>query len=310
MKLEYELTKLTAYDGLEYPLTDGSMRFVVSTPGEMGLPPITWLTRQGYKQDGVSEVGYRLAPRAFNASIRLVNKCSRDEYWAIRSELLEIARPNRGGQLTFTIRLSNGELRSITARLNTPTFPEVSSDTSDEWGLSDVLQFECFNPVWFDAILTSDEITYNLARQLHFPMAFRGNTTANQFFFEGDGSLGTTPINYTGTWYSYPTFVITGPFDRLRIYHQNLNVEIGFSLPFASGETLTIDLENRTITDQNGVDRWGYLTPNSDIQGFKIEPDPIVPNGINTISYFIPGALIGVGQTTVTVTYRRRFIGI
>lgn len=306
MTLEYELMSLTGYDGEVYPLTDGSQRFVVSTPGEMGLPPINWLTRSSYKQDGVSEVGYRLQPRPFNLSVRLKNICSRDEYWAIRSAFLDITRPNRGGQLTFTIRKHNGELRSIKARANTPTFPEVPSDTSDEFGLSEVLQLECFDPVWFEATQTEQEITYNPAEELTFPFAFDDDN----IYFETDGSFGNTVVPYLGTWYSYPTFVVTGPFDSLQIVHLDLNVRIGFLLPFAQGETLTINLEARTITDQNGVDRWGYLTANSDIQGFKLEPDPLVTNGLNTINYYLPGAQVGVGLTTVNILYYKRFIGI
>lgn len=304
MTMGYELQSITSFDGEIFELTDGAIRFVPSTPGEMGLPPVNYLTHASYKQDGVSEYGYRLQPRAFNAGIRLVNKCSRDEYWAIRAALLEIVRPNRGGQLTYTIRLSNGELRSIRARALTPTFPEISSDISDEWGLSDVISLECFDPVFFDSEQDTQEITYNAAEELTFPITFDDEN----IYFEGDGSFGNTIIAYTGTWYSYPTFVITGPFDSLQISHLDLDVHIGFLLPFAAGETLTINLQDKTITDQNGVDRWGYLTPLSDIQAFKIEPDPIVPNGLNTLNYFLPGAVLG--QTTVTIQYYRKFIGI
>lgn len=53
--MDYELINLETADGENYSMRDGGARFVLSTPGNMGLPPIRFITQKGYKQDGETD---------------------------------------------------------------------------------------------------------------------------------------------------------------------------------------------------------------------------------------------------------------
>lgn len=298
-----ELYKVTAFDGLEFTLNDAFGRFVVSTPGEMGMPPISFLTRRSYKQDGESVTGYRLDPRPFALSIRLVNSCSREEYWRLRSAFLNAVRPNRGGLFTLTLALNDGTLRAIKAFAISPTFPEIPSEEWDEWGLSEILQLQCFDPAWFNPTEAEQTLVVGSGTELTFPITFDDNN----IYFDSEGLLGTLAISYTGTWYSYPIIEIDAPLSGFEIHHAEIDKTIQWIGQLLTG-TLTIDLVNRTITDSSGNDLWGYLTAVSDIQAFRIEPDPIAGGGVNTLQFNVPDFDPNTGS--VRVRYNTRYIGI
>ena len=82
-------------DGEEYDLTTESElgRWVLDPIG-WGLPPIEYFSQKGPFQHGVSVRDYRLQSRSVQFVLR-VQGCSRDEYWAKRSALLDAIRPNR-----------------------------------------------------------------------------------------------------------------------------------------------------------------------------------------------------------------------
>lgn len=298
-----ELYEIETADGLIYPLADGENRFVVQTIDNAGLPPVEYFTRRPYKSDKVIETGFRLSPRSFSVAYQFSQDCSRDEYWLARSELLNAARPNRGGALTLKLTLADGTKRAIVARAITPVFPSVPVDQVDEWRFAEILQFEANDPVFFEPDYTSHLILSSVLGELTFPIAFDDEN----IFFGAGNVFGTLTIPYTGTFYAYPVITVTPPYNSVRVSHNQLNVSIQV-LSASSLNDLIINLENNTITDSAGTDLMNFLTPDSDLVGFKIEVDPIVSGGNNLIAITIPGYTIP--NTTVLVSYRRRFIGI
>jgi hypothetical protein len=298
-----ELYRIEAADGLIYALNDGETRYVVTTIDNAGLPPVEYLTRRPYRSDRLIETGFRLNPRSFSIAYQFMNECSRDEYWQARAALLNITRPNRGGALTVTITLEDGTRRAIRARALTPVFPAVPVEEVNEWNFSEIVQFDAFDPTFFNPNFTSTLVLNEPAEELVFPIHFDDD---NIYF--GAGSIfGSMNIPYLGTWYSYPVITVTPPYQSVRIFHEQLNVAIEV-LRNSSTESLIIDLENGTIRDQDGNSVFNYVAPDSDLQGFRLEPDPIVANGDNTLIFTIPGAVNPA--TTVLVSYKERFIGI
>jgi hypothetical protein len=300
MSFEYELMSITTYDNITYQLTDGVSRFVVATPPDWGLPPIEYLLQRSYKQDGATETGYRLNTRPFTVGFRN-NGCSRDQYWSIRESLINITRPNRLGQMIFTIRLSTGELRSIVVRSTSPVFPEVEVTKWDEFSITEILQFEAFDPIWFEPTEVTYAVSNIPADELTFPALFDDD----DIIFGGD-SYGIASISYLGNWYAYPVIRIGAPFTQVVMSHIDTGAVVGLTTGVSSGY-IDFDFQNLTITDNNGNDLWGYLTPDSDVQQFRLEPDPIVANGLNQINFFLPGF---TGSTTISVFYNLRYIGI
>lgn len=297
-----EVYKIEADDGLIYELHDGETRFVVNTIDSAGLPPVEYLTRRPYRADRLIETGYRLNPRNFAISYQFINDCSREVYWEARAALLNVVRPNRGEALTVTLIRDDGVKRAIKARALTPVYPSVDVNSVDEWSFAEILQFDAFDPTFFDPSVQSESVVNDPAEELAFPVAFDDEN----IYFGAGGSFGTLEVNYLGTWYSYPIFTIAPPFNSIRINHTELGVNLQL-LYGSSTRTVTIDLNTPEITDDLGNSLFNYLSPDSDLQGFRLEPDPIVFDGINTLFFTIPGA---TGLTAVTVDYLTRYIGI
>lgn len=158
-----ELSKIVSYDGIEYDMIirgsgDNVMgRYVLSTVANAGLPPIQFITQRSYKQDGVSELAYYLEPRTIGLNFR-AQDCSRDQFWALRHTLLEVTRPNRNGTyVTYYLTFPDGTMRAIRGRPRTPIFPDTDPEQWDEFAISEVIQIDCFDPVWFDPTQQSEE---------------------------------------------------------------------------------------------------------------------------------------------------------
>lgn len=298
-----EIYRIEAADGLIYYLNDGENRFVVATIDSAGLPPVEYLTRRPYRSDKLIETGMRLNPRSFSIAYQFVQECSRSDYWQARADLLNALRPNRGGALTVVLLREDGSKRAIKARAITPVFPAVPVEEINELNFAEILQFDAFDPTFFDPTYTSTLVLNEPAEELTFPIAFDDEN----IYFGAGGIFGSLEVIYTGTWYTFPIFTVTPPYSSVRIYHQQLNVAIEI-LRGSSTENMIIDLEAGTIADSNGVSLFNYTTPDSDLQGFRIEPDPIVPDGENTLIVTVPGATNP--STTVMISYLNRYIGI
>lgn len=90
-----EIVQLIGPDGQVFDLTTESDvgNWVLEMSG-WGMPDIDYISQQGPFQHGVSARDYRLKPRTVQLSVRQQD-CTRDGYWARRTELLNSMRPNR-----------------------------------------------------------------------------------------------------------------------------------------------------------------------------------------------------------------------
>lgn len=300
-----ELHQVTSYDGQKYELNDAAIRFVVSTPGDLGLPPIEYQTRKPYKSDGLIEKGWSVGSRVFSLDIYINNDCGRDTYWGIRNGLLDVLRPNRNGPCTYTLIRSDGSRRAIKVRSLGLGIQATPTDEWVEWSLAESLEFEAFDPAWYDPspVSSSDTAVAGTAQELSFPLAFDNNN----IYFEVEGQFTQRIISYTGTWHSYPVITIGAPFTYAQIVHIELGIRIAVVHPLTSG-TLTVDLDKRTFLSSSGEDFGPYLTADSDLMGFRIEPDPVASGGVNTLNFILGDAV--VGSTSVAVDYYNRYIGI
>ena len=117
-------------------------------------------------------------------------------------------------------------------------------------------------------------------------------------------------ITYSGTWYSYPVIVITGPATDPEILHVEDNIKIAFDTQLADAtETLTITLDpfNFSIIDQDGTNSAGLVTTDSDPTLFVLNPSPQVSGGVNTLRCI---AASGDANTDFDITYKNRYLGI
>lgn len=296
-----------AGDTLQFETADGKLLVLPSsifgyevTPGNFGLPSTNYITRQGYKQHGVTEVDYILGQRDFEIDFWRAPACDRVTYWANRAELVNFFRPNRNGQITFTVIQPDGSKRALMVRA-TPGFV-FNAEQNNHWDIRETVSFNAFDPIWFDPALNSLSIVSSISNDLVFPITF-------PIQFGASGLLFTTSITYTGTWKSYPTLTLTGPYTSATISNLTTGVSIFLTVPILAGESRILDLTpgNQSLVDGNGDDAFGDLGPTSNLVDFNLRPDPEVSGGIQTIQAILYGAS---GAAGFSISYYDKYIGI
>lgn len=96
---------LTTNDGQVLTFPNDTMTFV--DWGSFGAPPVSWITRQGYKQHGETEVGYYLGRRTITLHLHYNHAVTRAQYWANRNLIHNFLRHNRTGPMTLTVTMFN-----------------------------------------------------------------------------------------------------------------------------------------------------------------------------------------------------------
>lgn len=297
-----ELHSLHTFDGNSlYFNRNSNVRFRVF--GNYGAPATDWITQRGYRQHGVTEVDYFLGPRVVSVDLYRDPAHNRQAYWDARLALIDFLRPNRGGPMTFTVQHPNGNTYSLTVRADPGLVfpPEENAD----WNILERLDFMAFDPLWFGALKSIEGTAAGAnADELVFPITF-------PIWFGGDStdSLGTGAIDYNGTWETFPTLVLTGPYDSAIIENGYTGAIIELVSGIFSGQTRTITLTpgQQDIVDVGGVSHFNELSADSDLVNFKILPDPLSA----VIGQFIQVTYEGsTSQSGFEVQYREKFIGI
>lgn len=287
-------------DGLSLILSNDV--FVYETfPGNFGAPPTNFVLRSGYKQDGATEIAYFLQQRDFEIDFWRQDACDRTTYWENRAALLEIFRPNRGGQLTFAVNREDGSRRALKVRAQPG--PAFTSQRTNNFNVRETLAFTAFDPVWFDPTQNALSVSSAVSNDLVFPITF-------PIQFGASGVLFTQSITYTGTWKTFPTLKFTGPYTSVTVVNEATGYQIFMTVPIAAGETRTLDLTpgNQSLVNQDGNDAFGDLGPLSNLVNFAILPDPEVAGGTQTIQATFYGGL--GGSSAFEIDYYDKYIGI
>lgn len=297
-----ELHELETADGKKLVLPGGDVAFLAY--GNYGAPPTEFITRRGYKQDGVTEIDYLLNTRNLSVTIWQASACSRQEYWDNRHALHEFLRPNRGGPLKFTLRQPDGSLRSLYVRADPGLILPAPGDNS--WLIQEPIEFIAFDPVWFEPDTVVTNVTSSISEQLVFPITF---DNANIIFGES-GLLFIDAVTYTGTWESYPTITITGPYTAVTVRHLERQIVLTLSVAILANETrvLTLTPGSQSLVDGMGNNKFSELGPLSNLVNFSILPEPEVVNGLNTLRVNLTGGV--AGQSSVTIAYNRRYFAL
>lgn len=296
-----DILSIRTFDGNELVLINDNVKLLAV--GNLGAPDTQWITRRGYLQDGATEISYTLQPRNITAELWHSSACDRQTWWDYRAELHNFLRPNRNGPMTFTIRTPNGNERAIIVRADPGlTFPSQSNDNS--WNIREQFDFLAQNPLFFDAAETVMSLSSTTQLQLVFPITFPIT------FGTSDEFLTTGSITYTGTWKSYPTITLTGPYTRAQIQHVTLGINIMLSVAIAAGESRIIDLTpgSQSIMDGDGNNKFSDLGAGSDLVDFALYPDPEVAGGVQSITIQLVDGVAGV--STASLAYFNRYFGL
>lgn len=296
-----DVLHIETFDGQELYFTDADVKLIAY--GNLGAPPTNFITRQGYKQNGVTEVDFLLQPRSISVELWRSGECERQTYWDNRKALHDFLRPNRNGPLTFTLRTPNGDLRSIVVRADPGmTFPAQSNNNN--WALQEQFDFIAFDPTFFNS--AEIDLVFSTATQLQliFPITFPIS------FGTSDEFLSSGTISYGGTWKTYPTITLDGPYTRAVITNVTTGVVIFMSIPILAGEQRIINLTpgDQSITDANGVNKFSDLGVGSNLIEFALLPDPEVANGQQEITIQLVDGI--AGTSGATLDYFERYFAL
>lgn len=302
-----EFTEYIAPDGSVYQF-DTSDGLLMTEEG-LGMPPIDYIAQQGPAQHGSSVLSYRLKERIIQLVIRN-DACNRTDYWAHRAALLDAIRPNKSVGVNFEAGVlrkifADGSIRDINVTIQEgPAFAARSLDKWDEHGFTETIRFIAHDPLFYDPIVSSVVFAFSTAAfdQLVFPITF-------PIEFDSSSIDITSAITYPGTWFAFPTIVLTGPQAYPKIDNLSTGEKIWLDYIISAGEVVTISLEygNKLVTNNYGVNLIGVVPSDCDLATFHIAPKPEVTNGVNNIRY---QSINNTAASSGVLSYQPRYMGI
>lgn len=297
-----DVIEMTTHDGLLMQFTAEDEQ-VIQAYGNFGSPPVNYQTRRGYKQSGSTEIDFTLDVRSMDITLfASPEPLDRAHYWLKRAELLNFFRPDRGGPIKLTIvQYPSGNQRSIYVRANGPVYP-ATDPAGDNFVIEEPLLLTAFDPIFFDPAQVSTVLSAISFSELVFPITF-------PITFAPQGSQFTTSVTYSGTWESYPTFVLTGPYTSATIENLTTGVSLTLLIPISDGETRTIVLTpgSQSITDSSGANKFSELSPESNLVDWNLRPDPLIAGGVQQIRATLIG---GTANSGFEMQYYTRYFGI
>lgn len=311
----YEKLVYISPDNQVFNLHAPDKKAVLSTSG-WGMPPADIADTHGPFQHGTDPLTIRLPVREISVLFRY-NGCSRREFWSNRAGLINALRLNRTslnnpspGHLRWY--RADGQVRQVDVLVSKGPDFNPNSSGWDEFSTQDELRFIAHNPIIYNPTQKSSIFTglgCTIIQQLQFPFSF----DTSMLIFGGNvcNAVNTITVNYLGNWQEYPYITVIGPADNFTIDHLQTGLRLklaNYSIP--NGDSVTFDLRyGRKVVNLNstGASLLGYISNDSDLGNFAIEPDPIVTNGVNQFSVSIDN---GTGATQTIFQYNDRYVAI
>ena len=302
---------MTSFSPLEITFFRGSKTYTFNSEGNFesgqdytvyltgtlnwGLAPLHRITQRGPFQDGDSDIDFRLDPRVLSLPI-VVPASNIVEHLDLRERLLQVFKP---GNDIARLRLSwIVKTRSIGVKV----VGGLTMDTDGkDFTIRAVVQLRADNPTWSGTGYLLDISANQFGTPTPYPKPY-----PVPYGSAGINNIAT--IYYPGSWSTFPTILCVGPATDLTIVDA-LGHIIKFDTAIGVGEIIFIDLSygQKIVYDQNSVNRFAYLSINSDLVNWGLFPDPIVLNGTNTISVSATGTN---SNSAVIMSYSDKYIGV
>jgi hypothetical protein len=277
----------------------GGMTMYLTGAVGWGIPPITRITQRGPFQDGDTYIDFRLNPRIINLPI--VIPCS--SYAAYADARVYVNRLFSPGNDVATLRQYVNEFPyAVDQSIDVKIAGATMDSTPNDFNVRAVIQLRADDPTWYS---TTQEVVQLSQLQFGTPTAYPksysvpyGSYSINQV----------VTVAYSGDVAAYPVLQCIGPLTGL-VVSDGAGRLISFTDTIPALNTWTVDLRNgrKTITDQDGVNRFSSLSITSDIVNFGLYPDPIFPLGLQIFSV---SATATTNDSTVIMYYYERYIGV
>jgi hypothetical protein len=293
--------------GTVYDLHAPVVRSIMSD-SDTGLAPVELITERGAYQHGASLKDVLFKSRTVQMVLRQ-QAFSRTGMWFMRDDLVDAIKPNGTvGQFPGAGAPDLGRLRKwmpngshIDLEVLVMDGPGFSADNSawDQYGFTETVRFYAPNPLYFNPIqqaLDMPSPVNGFIFPITFPIVF------------SDLNITDTAI-YRGNFEEYPNITIVGPVDTPVIYNHTTDEKIALNYNLQAGQTIEITLTpgNKSVALNDGTDLLSYVSDDSSLVTFHLEPAPEAPDGNNSIQ------ATGIGVTTdtdVRLTWYERYVSL
>jgi len=194
--------------------------------------------------------------------------------------------------------------------------PAFDLGSINKWGYIEALRFVADDPFWYGADQTQAWTMGGPFENLVFDYgdpgvdaadagaAFGDEAGTGRWIFSEDYIEDRIEIPYWGHEGAVPIITITGPANNTIIRNLELDTQIALNYSVGTGEIVTIDMFDLTVTNAANDDLFLYLL--GDIAGFIMTPDA-ANNRVNTLEVIADEATTA---TEVSITWRNRYSAI
>lgn len=267
----------------------------------LGIPPNRHQSSRSPYQHGASYLGTLYDPRIIQIAI-VQNGCSREELWSFRQYIVE-----RLNALVSPLRFrvvfdGSGDVRELRGIVYATGYGLEVADQRGPTQQTAAFRLIAYDPMWWAYPEQSVSPALTVVSGLIFPIEF-------PIIFGATWISETQVVTIGGTWNVYPTIVITGPMRNPLIENITNGLKLELTYKIANGEVVTISTEfgNKVITNADGDNLIGYLTTDSDLATFRLDPPPVATDGENVLGFFGNEC---TAASAITVSWYNRYLGL
>lgn len=296
--------ELEDVNGVVYPLSFPK-RLLQQVSG-LGMPPIThWTTRAPF-QVGESHWGYAVRPRVINIVLYL-RGCDRGDMYTKRRDNIEMMSPQNGAHILRLITPDGRKFEYQNVWV-TGGYELSSQEQPSPHVQIGTVQLTAYDPIpkWVNSPLDVGETrdaegrtcvaTSTLTQNAELELAFTG-----PFLLGTTVSTATLTATNDGSWETRPVIAITGPTEDWTLTNAANGAVLqwdGYTI--AAGETVTLDIPGKTVTNGAGTNLITYV--GGDFGTFALDP------GANALTWWSAGSAVNL-TTTIQVCWYVEVLG-
>lgn len=285
---------------LEWPMR-------LTTITGISMPPMAMRTVRSPFQHGETYLGFSLRPRPVQIALHM-RGCSRYEMWTMRRELIDLINPLLG-TLRIRAEFRDGSIFELHDVVYDAGF-EVGTDGQSEPTTQALgARFIAHDPVWFRYPEQATGPALTVVQDLVFGDVSPPSTMIFPITFGAVHISQTLNITIDGNWMAFPTIELVGPLYHPLIENDTTGEKLELDYVITDGEVVTITTRfgDKTVTNADGDNLIGYLTTDSDLATFHLDPHPVTTNGVNAVSFWAGNASV---DSAIIVRWYNRYLGL
>ena len=282
----------------------------------LGLVSPARAVQQGPYQHGGTLLSARLVPRTI--TLKIAVKSTTEALMRAGTEALERLCNRLDIPLYLDVTRPDGSVRRLDVYHNSGfALPRTAGEHLS--ATIDVIQLVADNPIAYTPALTTTTLAVGGSASAGWEMDTTPTSVDGWFLDSGGGAvdgwyMGASVIDvhliitYTGTWPAYPLIRVVGPIADPIITNDTTGDKLDFTgFTLGAGEYIDIDCRYgyKTVTEDDGSNRLGNLTADSDLATWRLVPADEALGGLNDIHIEGTGA---TGATVVYMTYHTQWI--